>query len=491
MTPRSLHSLAWLAWTSALILGASLPAVAQALPGRGQPQADLVNLGVIGARGEATSTGLQVREVLPGGGAARAGLAAGDELVALDGQPLTGEQALLRLYGAIDELETGPKRKGLALSVRRAGAALDLEVPVARLGKCTGPGAKCKHCDKIVKAGLAYLAQTQAGNGCFPTELGGKTGLVVVTSLSGLALLSAGVSPKGNTPLGRAIGYVLGQANTPDSGGLGGGGGGNWNQENWGHAYALCFLGEVAHKTRRPDVLAKVKELAARLLETLEGSGGWAHGPGGPNALGYLELEIVSNYALLGLAAARNLGIELDEAKLQRALDWVAGTASRDGGVGYSHRQGQQGFGDPGRTAGALVAFAALGQRERPFFGLMSGYFTRHLGALPEGHVSPAMHLLAGAMAARVLGGEVPTTYAARYRLLALGQRRPDGSFGSLPTKESRQLGNNTDLTVGPRWTTATYLLILTLDRGNLPLLLESTPKPLGAESERAGPTGK
>ena len=31
---------------------------------------------------------------------------------------------------------------------------------------------------------------------------------------------------------------------------------------------------------------------------------------------------------------------------------------------------------------------------------------------------------------------------------------------------------NNTDLTVGPRWLTATYVLILSLDNGNLPYLL-------------------
>lgn len=475
--------------TPVSLLALGPPAAAQGLPGRAQA-ADLVNLGVIGARGELVGGVLHVREVLEGGAAARAGLAPGDQLLRAEGQELSGEEGITRLYAAIDALETGRKRAALTLEVRRGGSETELEVPLARLGKCSGSPAKCKHCDKIVKAGLNFLAQTQAGNGCFPTELGGKTGLVVVTSLSGLAMLSAGVSPKPGTPLGRAVDYVLKNALTKDTNGFGRGGGGNWNQENWEHAYALCFLSEVANKTRRPDLKVKVKELSETLLETMESSGGWAHGPGGPNALGYLELEIVSNYALLGLGAARALGVELDEAKLAKAMAWIEETASADGGVGYSPRQGQRGFGDPGRTAGALVAYAALGQQRRPFFGKMADYLGRNLTKLTEGHVSPAMHLLAGAMATEVLGSSARKAYRQAYRLHILGQRRPDGSFASTPTQESRQLSNNTDLSVGPRWTTATYVLILTLERGNLPLLLEGKAQG-GKSAPRAGATGQ
>jgi hypothetical protein len=40
-------------------------------------------------------------------------------------------------------------------------------------------------------------------------------------------------------------------------------------------------------------------EVAKKLEANQEASGGWAHGPGGPNALGYLELEIVGNWSLI------------------------------------------------------------------------------------------------------------------------------------------------------------------------------------------------
>ncbi|MBL4845648.1 MAG: PDZ domain-containing protein [Planctomycetes bacterium] len=384
-TYSALWQIACSALLATLLLAPS--AFGQGFPGQ-KKEADLANLGVIGARGDVSGSLIRVSEVLPGGGAKRAGLAAGDEILGVGEKNFSSSTPLLELYAAIERVEAARKRQPLKLKVRRGGNETELLVPVARLGACSKScPKKCKRCDKIVKAGLGFLAKTQVGNGCLPTDLGGRTGLIVVTSLGGLAFLSAGTSPKPGTPLGRAIEYVLKNANTPDKGGLKMGGRGNWNQENWAHAYALCFLAEVANKTRRKDVKAKVKELANKLLETMEASGGWAHGPGGPNALNYLELEIVSNYALLGLGAARRLGIELDEAKLGKAMAWIESTSGGDGGVGYSPRSGQKGHGDPGRTAGALVAFAALGQKKRPFYRKMVSFYANHVGELPAGHV--------------------------------------------------------------------------------------------------------
>ena len=57
----------------------------------------------------------------------------------------------------------------------------------------------------------------------------------------------------------------------------------------------------------------------------------------------YLELEIVGNYALLGLSAAKKLGLEVDAQKVTKAFAWIEDTASGDGGVGYSPRPGQKG----------------------------------------------------------------------------------------------------------------------------------------------------
>ncbi len=249
-----------------------------------------------------------------------------------------------------------------------------------------------------------------------------------------------------------------------------------------------ALFGLILEADENPEVKAKVAELVTSLQRTQEQSGGWAHGPGGPNALGYLELEIVSNYALLGLGAARRLGVEPDEAAVGKALAWIESTASADGGMGYSPRDGQKGFGDPGRTAGALVAYASLGQKRRPFFEDMAGFYARRQGDLEGGHVSPCMHLLAGAMAGRLLG-DAWKAYMERYRLTIMAARKPDGSFASTPTQESQSLHSNTDLTVGPCWTTATYVTILSLPGDRLPLLLggDGGSEPSAGKREASG----
>lgn len=468
-------------------------ALAQGLPpGFGGKKAEEgVNLGALGLLVDPAATSLRVRTVLEGSPAGAAGVRVGDEIVKAGGKALSAAPPgpALQLIAALEEAEAAKKKPAVTLTVKRDGSELEVEVPLQKLGAHAKSCPKgCKKCDAVIKAGLEWLARKQTGDGCFPTDLGGKTGKVVVTSLGGLAFMAAGASFQAGGPLDKAVSYVMnnvGAAEKSPFGRMGGGGGGNWNQENWELGYGLVFLAEVARKTRRADVKAKCQELVKRIEQNQEASGGWAHGPGGPNALGYLELEIVGNYLLLGLGAARKLGLEVDEEKLEKALTWIEGTSPGDGGVGYSQRDGQR-FGDPGRTAGAILAFAALGQSKRPFFARMVGYFDQNRSKLREGHVSPAMHLLAGAMASRLLGAKAWEAYIDEYRPVVMQQRRPDGSFCSMPTAETQSLRNDTDQTVGGCWLTATYVLILALPEAELPFLLggkddakgKSEPKP-------------
>lgn len=477
----------------AALAAVAQPVAAQTPPGFGGPVEDWHNLGALGLGVDVDGAALVVKKVLPGP-AQQAGIREGDRLEQVGGAALRadGPGPVLQVVADVERAEAARKAAPVVLGVRRGGGEpQQVPVDVPRLGAHakTCPD-KCKKCQAIVEAGVAFLARQQQGDGCFPTDLGGKTGKVVVTSLGGLALLAAGASPAPGGPLDRALGYVMNHIGKAEASPFGARpGGGNWNQENWELGYGLMFLAEMARRTRRADVKARCAEVVAHIERNQEQSGGWAHGPGGPNALGYLELEIVGNYLLLGLGAAKKLGLAVDADRVGRAFAWIEQTAGPDGGVGYSPRPGQKGHGDPGRTAGAIVAFAALGAQKAPFFDKMCGYFGAKLGDLPEGHVSPAMHLLAGAMAARVLGRPWDA-YHDRYRLLLAAQRRPDGSFSSMPTRESRSLRSNSDLTVGPCWTTASYVLILALDPERLPLLLGGDAGEDGGGRRRGPRTG-
>jgi hypothetical protein len=233
-------------------------------------------------------------------------------------------------------------------------------------------------------------------------------------------------------------------------------------------------------------VRAKVDEVVKLLVKNQEQSGGWAHGPGGPNALGYLELEILSNWSLMGVGCARFCGVETDAKPIDKALDWIEQTSSGDGGVGYSPREGQKGFGEAGRTSGAIVAWSLLGARGRPFFDKMAGFYRGHVKTLESGHVSPCMHLLTGALASWHLGPRDFQDYMDAYRLSFMAARRPDGSFAPTPTHESQALHSNTDAQVGPCWVTATYVLILSLPNEKVPVLLGKVAPEKGAKGKDA-----
>ena len=86
-----------------------------------EPRTDLVGIGVaIAARDD----GLVVTQVVPGGGAAEAGLAPGDVIVEVNGRPV----AEIGFGGSVDTIR-GPEGTTVLLEVRRGDATLEVEVP--------------------------------------------------------------------------------------------------------------------------------------------------------------------------------------------------------------------------------------------------------------------------------------------------------------------------------------------------------------------------
>lgn len=447
------------------------------------------NVGPLGIGAGVEGQAVSIHSLDAGGPAEKAGLRRGESIVGVEGarfEPRT--DPVLAIVAACERAEASAKKGDaqVSLTVSRDGKDTVVKVSFPSLGKHapTCP-KKCAKCRKVVESGAAFLARQQASDGSFPTELGGKTGKVVVTSLSAMALMAAGGY---DAQVEKAAGWVAAKIGQPDENGLGkmgGGGGANWNQINWELSYGEIFLGELARK-KRPDLRAKVGEVAQQLLANQEKSGGWAHGPGGPNALGYVELEIMSNWALMGLGLAQKDGVKLDAAKLDKAYAWIEQTSNGDGGVGYSPNQGQKGFGEAGRTSGAIVGWSLTGARGRPFFDKMCNFYRGHMKSLETGHVSPCMHLLSGAIASYTLSPKDWQDYVDQFRLSIMTARRPDGSFAATPTQESQSLHSNTDFTVGPCWTTATYVLILALPDERLPGLIGKDK----AEKPGKGKTG-
>ncbi|MCA8937033.1 MAG: hypothetical protein KDB68_12610 [Planctomycetes bacterium] len=461
------------------------------IPGGGLPaqgsEGDWYNLGPIGGKATMEKNTLIVQKVFDDAPGAKGGLMVGDVIT---GAPKSFKKdAYHELGEAIEAAEAQRKKKSavVELNIERDGKAKQLEIDVPFYGKDAKdfPGGKMR--EAIVDDALAYLAKQQQSDGGWECHLSGENGRVVMTSLCGMAMLAAGNSASKGTyksNVKRAAEFVSANVGKESEFGRMGGSGANWNQTNWGLGYGGMFLAEVQNASPVKGVDDKLEWIAETILANMEATGGFAHGPGGPNALNYLELEIVSNYCVAALGGAMANGVDVDAKKVEKALDYIQQCGGGKGGVGYSTRQGQVGWGDPGRTGGAIMAFGAVGRDDHSYYKSMVGYLQGNLHEIIEGHVSPTMHHLSAAAACYREGSKAWDRYWEAQRHECTMLRNPDGTFTARPTKESAQMGRNNDLDLGTDWNTAHWTIILCLEKDNLPVWFGKKGKPKNADKE-------
>lgn len=406
---------------------------------------------------------LRVEILYPDGPAAKAGLRAGDVVVGVSGRTFK-DGSIAPLAKAILDAEAGAT-KGVALTVERDKSALQVLVPVPVSGKEAAAPTKGKARAAQVNAALAWLAKRQDADGGFAETLSGRNGAVVQASMAGLAWLAAGSDlAKGayRDNVKRAADFV--RAHAGEDTGEGTAAGANWNQSNWGVAHAAIFLGELHARSPDAEVATALRSLGDDLAKRQETTGGWAHGPGGPNALGYVELNIVSGLSMMGMGLARHAGWEPPENVLAKARAYLEDSSAGDGGIGYSTKPGQKGQGNIGRTAATWMGYSALGLRREKWTSKMAGYVEQHAGDVFGGHASLMQHFLLAGMASQALGGDAAKSFWSVAEPNLVLARAPDGSFQPRPWHESLQMGSNSDVSFGEVWTTAAWTVVLASD---------------------------
>ncbi len=179
-----------------------------------------------------------------------------------------------------------------------------------------------------VRQGLEHLADRQKRNGSF-----GRKYVVAWTSLSGLAFLSAGSTPRRgrySDQIQQALKFVISQQSArgyikdrvTSSGRM------------HEHGYALLFLSQaygMASRHYAKDKLKTAISKAIRLAESSQGQdGGWHYEPqrSGHEAS-------VTGTILPGLRAARNVGFEVDKQVIKRAVEYVKKSQAPNGGFNY------------------------------------------------------------------------------------------------------------------------------------------------------------
>ncbi|PIE23100.1 MAG: hypothetical protein CSA62_08645 [Planctomycetota bacterium] len=455
---------------------------------------DLYNLGVLGAKAwdanrpepEPRRTGgqrrfraaprpekdvgperLLIRALYPDGPAMRAGLKLGDVLVGLGRRRFKGG-CFAPLSKALLRAESRKGKQKIDLMVERGKELLTLTAEIPFVDKSYSKPEQGKARERILKDALKWLAQQQAENGGFRPTLGGNNGAVVMTSLAGLAWLSGGSSldrgPQAKN-LQAALDFVTSAlgAKSPLDGRRPGGA--NWDQSTWAYAHAGIFLGELQHVSPREETKQELGRIAKELAARQEVSGGYAHGPGGPNALGYLELNIMAGFVLSSIGLAKQAGCEVEMDCVDKLLKYCE-KSSAGGGVGYSTKNGQQGRGNIGRSAGAWLGAVACGKGRNRFVRAMGSYVKSHVADALGGHATLMQHILLAGLAAKASGKSSSKRFWKAMLPSFILARAPDGSLHPRPWHESLNMQSNTDVSLGPIWTTACWAIVLGAGEG-------------------------
>tara|TARA_R110002126_G_scaffold12416_16_gene54051 strand:- start:138 stop:1658 length:1521 start_codon:yes stop_codon:yes gene_type:complete len=402
---------------------------------------------------------LKIEILFPGGPAATAGLQVGDVLIGAGGKKFN-KGSFEPLADGIVKAMSDTSDGVLKLQIERDGKKENLEVTLPAMGKAFSKPTTDKGRAPVIERSLAWLAERQRPDGGFPETLGGATGAVVATSVAGLAWIAGGSNLENGPHAGNlATAWKFVVENAGKQGPLPKGDA-NWNQENWAWVHAGIFLGELYAQSPNDDLESGLETVKDGILRGVETTGGFGHGPGGPNALGYVELNIMTGLALSGLGMCQRAGLEVDEDIVKSMMEYIDASSS-GGGVGYSTNDGQVGQGNIGRSAITWLGYRNLGLGKSKMGKSLGSYVKGNVDAYMDGHASLMQHILFAGVAAQAQGGGAEKSYWSaieRDMILAMG---PDGSFQPRPWAESISMASNSDVSFGDVWTTACWSIVL------------------------------
>ncbi|MGH7162596.1 MAG: prenyltransferase/squalene oxidase repeat-containing protein [Planctomycetota bacterium] len=202
-----------------------------------------------------------------------------------------------------------------------------------------------------VEGALRWLAARQNADGSWNARIGfkindeysldpprqGPEGLphIGVTALAGMAFLSGGHLP-GEGPYGktvrRAMEFVL--ANVREDGFIT-----TQNTRMYSHAFCVLFLAELYGMTGRADLREKLDRAVEFTYKSQNEMGGWRYAPGAQDS----DMSITV-CQVVALREARNIGIRVPKATIDRALKYVlesavTGPGSDRGAFLYQHQE--------------------------------------------------------------------------------------------------------------------------------------------------------
>jgi hypothetical protein len=257
-----------------------------------------------------------------------------------------------------------------AVAAGVAGRPAIAQVPGERYGEVVPRDVR-----EMYDRGLQYLADSQSEQGEWT---GGQPG-PGCTGLALMTLLASGEDPNFglySNHVRKALRSII-RLQDSTTGILG--------PSMYHHGFAMLGLAEaygtVDDRTLWPNAgegrsVGQALELAVRGAITAQSHntlGGWRYSPRSNDAD-----TSVSGAVLVGLLAARNAGIEVPDAAIDRAIAYYKQMTSSSGTVGYAGGMG--GFGDSlARTSIASLVFSLARRKDTPEFKATLGNLTSGL----------------------------------------------------------------------------------------------------------------
>ena len=309
--------------------------------------------------------------------------------------------------------------------------------------------------EPIIKGALKWLASKQAPNGAWGSTDLEQQHPVAMTGYALMAFQAAGQLPnEGDYGKQVALGmqYLL-DSIAPD--GLMGNK--NNGQYMYGHGVATIALAELYGQTKSPAARAKLDRIVKVIVSSQNNEGGWRYRP-----IAYQADISVTVLQVVGLRAAKNAGLDVPQATIDRAVEYVKKCHHPDTG-GFSYQPGQS----PGfaRTAAAIYSLQVCGLYDDPLVKSGSDYLFKNFKESRSEWFTYGNFYAAPAQYMR--GGEVWEKWYSQLKdvLVKKATVRGDVAYWD-PTDTQLDGGRN----VGPVYATSVYTMILAMPYHYIPL---------------------
>jgi hypothetical protein len=333
---------------------------------------------------------------------------------------------------------------------------------------------------RAVERGLAWLAENQSPDGSWIAKIGYKLnngfnytaadrGHLGVTSLACMAFLAGGHLPgrgKYGQVVERGLDFVV--SCVQEDGYITHSG-----TRMYDHAFATLFLAEICGMTHREDVRKKLQKAVDFIVRSQNSEGGWRYEPYASES----DMSIVV-CQVVALRAARNIGIRVPKATVDKAARYVVDSAftksSNEGLQGMSMRYANEigtfhyqkdnhSRSSFPLTAAGVTALNGLGIYSDELIRKGLDYLARELNHFDReehnrnGHYYFWYGHYYGVQAMYTAGSPYWEPYFEELRRALFAMQRPDGSWPN-------------DVGPGPAFGTAVAVLILEIPFRFLPI---------------------